>query len=136
MDFEKLKQFRNMHNPFAKKLGIEVEEIREGYARAVKTVQPDEVNPSATAHGGVYFTLADVVTGAASSAHGVYTATVSADYHYLRACHAGDTLTAVAKETKRGRTLCVYDVELTDQNGKLMGTGTFTYFLKDKPLDL
>lgn len=135
MDFERLKHYRNESNAFARKLGIKVEEIAPGYARAVKTILADELNPAQTAHGGVYFTLADVVSGAASSSHGFTSATVSADYHYLHSCHAGDTLTAEAREVKSGRTLCVYEVQLTDQHGTLVGTGTYTYFILDKKLD-
>ena len=136
MDFEKLRAYRNESNAFARKLGIVVEEIGPGYARATKTVGPDETNPAGTAHGGVYFTLADVTSGAASSSHGFASATVSADYHYLRSCHAGDTLTAEARESKGGRTLCVYDVRITDGSGTLVGSGTYTYFILDKPLPL
>lgn len=136
MDFERLKRYRNEKNAFARKLGIEVEEIGPGYARAVKTVLADETNPAQTAHGGVYFTLADVASGAASSSHGFTSATVSADYHYLRSCHAGHTLTAEAREVKSGKTLCVYEVQITDQHGTLVGTGTYTYFIMDKKLEL
>lgn len=136
MDFERLKRYRNENNAFARKLGIEVEEIAHGYARAVKTIQADELNPAQTAHGGVYFTLADVTSGAASSSLGFASATVSADYHYLRSCHAGDTLTAEAREVKSGKTLCVYEVQISDQHGRLVGTGTYTYFILDKQLEL
>lgn len=134
MDFERLKRYRNEQNAFARKLGIQVTNIGPGYARAVKTAQEDETNPAHTVHGGVYFTLGDVTSGAASASHGVVSATVSADYHYLRSAHAGDTLTAEAREIKSGQTLCVYDVRITDQTGTLLGSGTYTYFLLDKPL--
>lgn len=136
MDFEKLTQYRNENNAFAGKLGIVVEEIRPGYARAVKTVQADETNPAQTTHGGVYFTLADVTSGAASASHGFVSATISAEYHYLRPCHVGDTLTAEAREIKGGKTLCVYDVKIRDQSDTLVGTGTYTYFLKEQLLPL
>ena len=136
MDFEQLRQYRNDSNAFARKLGILVEEIGPGYARASKTVQEDETNPAGTTHGGVYFTLGDVTSGAASASHGFVSATVSADYHYLRSCRAGDTLTVQASEIKSGRTLCVYEVRITDQTDTLLGSGTYTYFLTDKPLPL
>ena len=134
MDFEKLCEFRNANNRFAQKLGIVVEEIRPGYARAVKTVLPDELNPAGTTQGGVCFTMADVASGAASSSHGTFTATVSADYHYLSASHAGDVLTAEATEIKSGRTLCVYEVTVKTQSGVLVGSGTYTFILLDKKL--
>ena len=134
MDFEKLRQYRNESNAFARKLGIVVEEIRPGYARSRKVTLADETNPAGTTHGGVCFTMADLTAGAASAAHGCVSATVNADYQYLRACHTGDTLTAEAVEVKSGRTLCVYEVKITDQDGKLVGMGTYTFFIKDKPL--
>ncbi len=40
MDYQKLKDTRNSTNPFAQRLGIFVEEIGPGYARAVKDVTP------------------------------------------------------------------------------------------------
>ncbi len=136
MDYETLKEFRNTHNPFAQKLGIWTEEISPGYAKATKAVGPGDLNPAGLTHGGIYFSMADTVSGAASSSHGFYAVTVSADYHYLRSCKAGDTLTAEARESKSGKTLCVYEVRLTNQHGEVMGTGTFTYYLLDRKIDL
>ncbi len=135
MDFEEMLKYRRSSNAFAKKMGICVEEIAEGYARVTKTVQEDEINPGGTTHGGVCFTLADIVAGSASTVHGRLSATVNASYQYLGACYAGDTLTAEAREIKSGRTICVYEVSIKDQNGKHVGQGTFTFFLKDQKLE-
>ncbi len=136
MDFEKLRQYRNQSNAFAQKLGITVEEIRPGYARSTKVTCADEINPSGITHGGVCFTMADLTAGAASSSHGRLSATVNADYHYLRPSHTGDTLTAEAREIKSGRTLCVYEVRITNQEGVLVGMGTYTFFIKETPLPI
>ena len=38
MDYQKIKDYRNAHNPYSQRLGILVEEIGPGYARVVKTV--------------------------------------------------------------------------------------------------
>lgn len=136
MDFEKLAAYRNAHNPFARKLGIHLEEIRQGYARAVKTVEPEEANPVGVTHGGVYFTLADVVCGAASSSKGYMTVTVNALYNFLRSAKVGDRLIAEGREIKRGRTVNVYEARITDQEGALLGTGTFTFYQLDQKIPL
>lgn len=136
MDYQKLKDFRNTHNPFTDKLGIWIEEIGPGYAKAVKTVEQSDLNPAGVAHGGVYFSMADTASGAASASHGYYAVTVSADYHYFRSGKPGDVITAEARETKGGKSLCVYDVQVTDQDGKSAGTGTFTYYLLDRKIEL
>ena len=95
MDFEKLKDIRNSTNPFAQQLGIWVEEIREGYARVTKTVGPDDLNPVNAPHGGVYFSMADTVSGSAMASHGYYAVTVNASYNYLRSGSVGDVFTCL-----------------------------------------
>jgi len=136
MDFQKLVEFRNTHNPYAKKEGIVVEEIRLGYARVTKTVLPDDINPAGLAHGGIYFALADTAAGAASASHGYYAVTVNANYNYLHSAKPGDTLIAEGTECKTGKSICVYDVRVTNQDGALIGTGSFTYYLLDRKIEL
>ena len=136
MDFEKLKEFRNTNNPFCHRLGISVEKIGPGYARITKQVTKEDLNPAGLAHGGVYFTMADTASGAACASHGRYGVTVNANYNYLKSGKPGETLIAEAEETKSGHTICVYDVRVTNQDGTLLGTGTFTYYLLDRKIEL
>ena len=72
MDYKKLRDTRNSSNPFAQRLGIFVEEIGPGYARAVKDITAEDANPVGVAHGGCYFSLADTACGAAMASHGYY----------------------------------------------------------------
>lgn len=128
MDFQKMVEFRNTHNPYAQRLGVLVEEIGPGYGRAVKTITPEDLNPLNFAHGGVYFSMADTACGSAMASHGHMAVTVNCNYNFMRSAKVGDTLTAEAREIKAGKTLCVYDVRITDQDGTLLGTGTFTFY--------
>ena len=134
MDYQKMADFRNTHNPHSQRLGVFVEEIGPGWARATKTVEEQDLNPNETAHGGIYFTLADTACGSAMSSHGYFAVTLDASYHYFRSAKAGDVLTATAKELKGGKTVCVFEVQVTDQNNTLLGTGTFTFYRLDKPI--
>lgn len=136
MDYEKIKEFRNANNPYTQRQGVVVEEIRQGYARVVKTVQPEDVNPLNIPHGGVYFTMADSACGSAMAAYGTMAVTVDASYHFLRSAKVGDTLTAEANEVKSGKTLCIMEVRIFDQTRTLLGTGTFTFYRLDKPLPI
>lgn len=136
MDYEQMRAFRNSSNPYARKLGILVEEIGPGYARVTKTIEEDDLNPVHVAHGGVYFSLADTATGSAMASHGCVAVTVSASYNYFRSGKVGDVITAEAREVKGGRTICVFDVDLKDQEGRLVGNGSFTYYNTGKPIEL
>ena len=136
MDFQKMAEFRNTHNPYAHRLGIFVEEIGPGYARVTKTITPEDLNPLNFAHGGVYFSMADTACGSAMASHGHMAVTVNASYNYFRSAAPGDMLTAVATEVTTGRTLFVYDVRITDQNETLLGTGTFTFYQLEQTIDI
>ena len=136
MDYQKIVDYRNNNNPYAKRLGIVVQEIGPGYARVTKTVEPEDCNPIGKTHGGVYFSMADTACGSAIASHGYYAVTVNASYEFLRSGRPGDTLTAVAEEVKNGRTLCVYSVRITNQEDTLLGTGTFTFYKLDRKIEL
>jgi len=136
MDYQKLADFRNTHNPHSQRLGIFVEEIGPGWARATKTVEEQDLNPNHTTHGGIYFTLADTTCGSAMASHGYFAVTMDASYHYFRSARAGDKLIASAKELKSGKTICVFEVQITNQDDILLGSGTFTFYRMDKPLPI
>ena len=132
MDYQKIVDYRNNNNPYAKRLGIVVQEIGPGYARVTKTVEPEDCNPIGKTHGGVYFSAC----GSAAASYGYLAVTVSSQYNFLRSAVPGDTLTAQAREVKRGKTICVFDVRITDQQEKLLGTGSFTFYLLDQKTDV
>ena len=136
MDYQKLKDTRNSTNPFAQRLGIFVEEIGPGYARAVKDVTPEDSNPVGVAHGGCYFSLADTACGSAMSSHGYLCVTVNSTYNFMRSAKLGDRLVAEARETKSGRTLSFYEVDVRDQNGTLLGNGIFTFYKLDQKIEM
>ena len=132
MDFEALKRYRNESNPFAKLVGIVIEYLSLGYAKASLTVTEEKLSLYGSVHGGCCFTLADLVSGAACSTYGVIGVTATATYNFLRSAALHDTLTGVAVCRKQGAHLCSYDVTITNQDDKLMGTACFTYYILNK----
>ena len=129
MDYDALRELRNHTNPFAELLGITLEEIREGSAEAVVTIQPKHTNPVGSCHGGVLFTLADVAAGAAAASFGQYAVTVSSEYHYLGSAVVGEEVHAVSKTVKNGKTIIVLEVKVVAaESGKLLGTACITYY--------
>ena len=127
MTLHDILNYRNEMNPFAKMLHMETVEMREGYAKAVMPVGDELRNPQGAVHGGVLYTLADVAGGNAAASHGEWIATLDADFHYLRPALKLTSLTAEATELKFGKRVSVYDVKVSDQNGTVLASGTFTY---------
>ncbi len=135
IDFEKIVEYRNKRNRFARKLGIVVESISPGIARVVKTIGEDDLNPLGLAHGGVYFTLADSAAGSAMVSKGYAAVTMNASYNFFRGAAVGDIVTAEATEVKSGKTICVFDVRVTNQKSTLLGTGTFTFYQLEEKIE-
>ena len=136
MDYQKMVEFRNARNHFTRRLNIVLQEIGPSYARVTKTVEPEDTNPVGVPHGGVYFTMADNACGSAIASHGYMAVTVSANYNFLRGAKVGDQLTAEAREIKTGKTICVYEARITDQNGTLLGNGIFTFYKLDQKIEM
>lgn len=136
MDYERLRAFRNSRNPFSSRLGIYVEELRPGYARAVKTVTEEDLNPVQVPHGGVYFSLADTACGSAMVAYGSVAVTINCSLSFLKSAAVGDRLTAEARELQGGRSVCVLDARVTGEDGTLFAAGTFTFRRLEKPIEL
>lgn len=136
VDYEQLQAFRNENNPFGRRLGIYVEELRPGYARAVKTVAEEDLNPVQVPHGGVYFSLADTACGSAMVAYGTMAVTINCSFSFLKSARVGDTLTAEARELQGGKSVCVLEARVTGGDGELFAVGTFTFRRLDKKIEL
>ncbi len=131
---EKIRKYRDDQNRFAAMLGIVTLEIKEGYARGEMELKPDYDNVVGSVHGGCIFTLADTIGGAAAASGGMKMTTVSSDMHYLSPAIGAEKLTAEAKEIKKGKKISVYDVEISDDKGKRIAKGTFSYYNLGTPL--
>lgn len=134
MDYEQLRAFRNAQNPYARRLGIYVEELRPGYARAVKTVTEEDLNPVQVPHGGIYFSMADTACGSAMVAYGTMAVTINCSFSFLKSAAVGSRLTAEARELQSGKSICVLEAQVTGEQGELFAVGTFTFRRLDKDI--
>jgi acyl-CoA thioesterase len=105
---------------FARLLGIELTEIKPGYACATLKVTPDLLNGEGLTHGGTIFGLADLVFAAASNSHGTLALALNVNISFLKATRAGAVLTAVAREESLTRKTGLYRLEVRDEKGELV----------------
>jgi acyl-CoA thioesterase len=122
-------------DPLAALLGITLEQVRPGYARAAMTVGPQLLNAVGTAHGGATMALLDVVHAAVSNSHG--TVAVAQDVHteFLAAGSPGDRLVAEGLELHRSSRTAVYRIDARAQDGRLVATALARVFRTDRPWD-
>lgn len=101
-------------------LGMVVERDEPGEAVVSMPVRFDMTNGFAITHGGFVFALADTAFAMACNEDDAVTVSAGADITFLKATHAGQTLTATARRRVRAGRSGVYDVTVTDETGDVV----------------
>ncbi|MBB5412442.1 acyl-CoA thioesterase [Paraburkholderia sp. HC6.4b] len=99
-------------------IGLEILDVRPGYARLRMAVRDDFLNGHQICHGGLIFTLADSTFAFACNTYNINTVAAGCSIEYLRPVYGGDVLSAEAVEqTSSGRT-GIYDIRVTNRAGE------------------
>jgi acyl-CoA thioesterase len=114
---------RISQDPFARFLGIELLELREGYSRVAMTVEEHMLNFHGIPHGGVIFSLADAAFAAASNSHGQTAVALNVSMNFLAAVPVGTRLYAEGTEESLGRRTALCRLAVTTEDGTLVALG-------------
>ena len=119
-------------------LGFEIIEIKEDSARARVPVTPRVCQPFGLVHGGVYAALAESIASVATVAavwdDGNIAVGLSNATSFMRPATEG-TVHAQATRRHRGRTTWVWDVDMTDDEGRLCATTRVTMAVRPRPAE-
>jgi acyl-CoA thioesterase len=99
-------------------LGMVLEEIGPGYARMSMKVREDMVNGHAICHGGLIFTLADSTFAFACNSYNHVAVAQGANIEFLAPGKLGDVLTAIGEERHHAGKTGVYDIRVSNQDGR------------------
>ena len=105
---------------FVKLVGIELVELRKGYAKSQFTVADEHLNGKDFTQGGAVFTLGDFTMAAAANSHGKIALTATSGITFLKPSVLGDVLSAEAFELSCGRKMSHYRVDISNQRGELV----------------
>ena len=114
-------------NAFCLHNGMEQELVEQDRCVFRMEVQPYHMNYYGNLHGGVYFAMADSAAGFAARTDGRQYVTQQADLHFIRGENKG-VIRADARVRYRGRATALVSVEISNDAGKLLATGEFTFF--------
>ena len=112
----------NMHN------GIVISDISDELCVVEGELKPQAMNPLGMAHGGFVYSLCDVAAGALVGQNGGEFVTLSANMSYLRPSQ-GTRLRAEGRLLKKGRTVCVVDTFVYDDQDRLTARGAFEIYI-------
>ena len=99
-------------------LGMTIVDIHPGHARMQMTVRSDMLNGHGMCHGGFIFTLADSSFAFACNSYNVPTVAAGCSIEFLAPAFEGEVLTASATEQSKTGKTGIYDVVVTNTDGK------------------
>lgn len=120
--------------PFGKKFGLKLKDVREGYAKVEMLFTQDMENMFGMAHGGAIFSLIDAAFEVASNSHGTMAVALNMNINYLASPEKGSMLTAEAREINRTKKTAAYEIHATDDTGKLLASCQSLVYRLEKPL--
>ena len=116
--------------------GLEVLESSDELVRAQVAVRDEVKQPMGLVHGGVFASIAESITSMATAmavfAEGKAAQGLSNQTSFLRPITSG-TIHAQATRRHRGRTTWVWEVEITDDDGRLCALVRMTIAVRELP---
>jgi len=137
MDTNEIRQFFQA-DKYLSMTGVHIEETGPDWCRCSLRIQPVHMNAVGAVQGGAIYTLADSAFAVASNLRhmterdGKLTVSQSASISYLSAGKAGSTLYAEARKVGGGKRTSVYNIDVTDHDGRLIATMTGNGFVIEK----
>ncbi len=110
-----------INDRFARLLGIELKEVREGYAVAELSLNENHLNGLGNVQGGVIFTLGDYAFAAASNSEGITTVALNVNITYFKSPE-GKKISAVAEEISVRKRISGYKIDILDEDGSLIAS--------------
>ncbi|MDY6929973.1 MAG: hydroxyphenylacetyl-CoA thioesterase PaaI [Pseudomonadota bacterium] len=102
----------------SQRLGMNIESVAPGQAIITMIVTGDMIQGHGSCHGGYLFTLADSAFAYAANSYNRTTVASGCSIDYMYGAKEGDRLTATAEERARGGRTGIYDITLTNQDGR------------------
>ena len=134
--YDRTIKFFNDNDHFAKENGMVITRLEEGASEAVLTASERHFNGMGIIMGGALFTLSDFAFAAAIHTFGFCAVGMNASTSFLKPGKGvpGAKFTARAKLVSKTRRTAVFDVDVRDEEGRLLTHSIMTGFISDTPL--
>lgn len=109
---EKIVSQMMTNDSFSQWLGIEVLDVKEGFAKIKMTVRSEMLNGHGVAHGGISFSLADSAFAFASNSHGQKAVSIETSINHIKPIFESDKLVATAEKESTSKSLGQYIVRV------------------------
>ncbi len=110
-------------------LGMQIDGIATGRARALVSIGDEHRNPNGVVHGAVIFAMVDTAMGAATMStlpDGQFCTSVEVQLRFIRPATDGDLIADVSV-VKKGKSIVHLEARVHDGDERLIATGGGTF---------
>ena len=119
---------RTEGEPIASFLKIKVLELSPGYAKVTMKMKPEYLNFNGVVFGSIIMAVADYAFSLAINSLSMPSLATQFNIHLLSPATVGDELIAEGKVLHSGRRVGISEMNVTNQNGKLIAKATGTTY--------
>ena len=134
--YDRILKFFNDNDHFAKENGMVITRLGEGTSEAVLTATDRHINGMGIIMGGALFTLSDFAFAAAIHTFGLRAVGMNTTTAFLKPGKGapGAKFTARATLVSKTRRTGVFDVNVYDEDNRLLAHSLMTGFITETPL--
>jgi acyl-CoA thioesterase len=110
-------------DPMATFLGIEADEVREGYARCSVTIKPEYLNAVDRAHGAIIYAVMDQALAVAANSTGNVAVSLNVSINYISSAIDGEKIFAEAVPVNLGRKVSFWKIDVRGREDKIIASG-------------
>ncbi len=114
------------HEPIGTFLGMHLEELQPGHSRVTMKLKPEYQNFNGFTFGGIIMSVADQAFGCAVNSFGRPSVASQFNIHFIAGARPQDELVAECKVVRTGKRVDVAEIEVVNQEGKLIARATGT----------
>lgn len=124
------------NDAFSQWMGVDILEVKEGFCKISCTVKDDMLNGYQVTHGGVVFSLADSALAFSAATFGRVSLAIDNSISLTQKTTAGDTLIATSRCINLTHKTGIFEVKVTNTDGKLIALMKATVYRTQEEFEL
>ena len=120
VDPSKIVQHLLINDPFSQWMGVEIEDVKEGFCKVSCTVRDEMLNGFEVTHGGILFSLADTALAFSAATYGRVALALDNSISFTKKSTTGSRLIASSKCINITHKTGVFECRVTNSSDELL----------------
>jgi acyl-CoA thioesterase len=121
---------------FSRWMGVNIEEVREGYCRISCTVTDNMLNGYQVTHGGILFSLADSALAFSAATYGRVSLAIDNSISFTKKSTSGDRLTAVSECLNLTHKTGLFETRILNEKQEIIAVMKATVYRTGEEFDV